>query len=325
MTDKLSAIRKYSDIWGDSMDVATTTPFKPTGCTSNPIIILANLKEAHNKPAIDKAVQHVKAHHAGETRERQVELAVLHTQVNLGVAMAAHIPGLVNTQVDCRLAHDTHGIVRQSHEIVKLYGEAGVPKHRVAIKIPSTWEGLQAAKQLTEEGINSNMTTMFSLVQAVAAAEANAAIISPYLNRLNAHFNPSINPVPLGADKHVDLPYVLKIYNYYKQHGIKTIVLGASIVHVEEVDLIAGLDAITIFPPVLEKLAKREGSVTPLFSEELAKKAAHIPKESYLGDEAKFRQALKDDARSSEYLQEALSVFQEYDAQLYKLIGDHLN
>lgn len=97
--------------------------------------------------------------------------------------------------------------------------------------------------------------------QAIAAAEAGVAIISPYLNRLSAHFNPSVNPVPLPADQHVDLPHVLRIYNYYKQHDIKTILLGASIVHVEEVDLIAGLDAITIFPPVLEKLAKREGTL----------------------------------------------------------------
>lgn len=320
MTDKLSAIRKYSDIWADSMDVPSSVSFKPTGATSNPVIILANLQEAHNDHFLAEAVQHVKANHAQEPRERQLERAVLRLQVLLGTAMAAQIPGLVNTQVDCRLASNEARIIEQSKEIVHLYEAAGVPKSRVAIKIPSTWEGLQAAKELTKEGINCNMTTMFSLVQAITAAEAGAAIISPYLNRLAAHFNPSVNPVPLPADKHVDLPHVLHIYNYYKQHDVKTTILGASIVHVEEVDLIAGLDAITIFPPVLEKLVKREGSVTPLFSVELAKKAEAIPKESYVNDKAKFLQALKDDKRSSEYLQEALATFQEFDVKLYKLV-----
>jgi transaldolase len=322
MTDKLTSIRNYSDLWADSMDVPSSIPYKPTGATSNPVIILANLQESHNQRFLTEAVQYVKEHHSGDSKERQVELAVLRTQVGLGTEMAKHIPGLVNTQVDCRHACDKQKMTQQSREIVALYGEAGVPKNRVAIKIPSTWEGLQAAKELTKDGINCNMTTMFSLVQAVAAAEAGVAIISPYLNRLQAHFNPAINPKPLPAAQHVDLPHVLKIYNYYKQHAIKTITLGASIVHVEEVDLIAGLDALTIFPPVLDKLVKREGSVTPLFSVELAKKAEAIPAQSYLNDEAKFRQAMKDDARSSEYLQEALTTFQEYDVKLYKLVED---
>lgn len=304
------------------MDVPTSVGYKPTGATSNPVIILANLKESHNHHFLKDAVEKVKKDNSGESKDRQIELAVLRTQVGLGVSMAANIPGLVNTQVDCRLAHNKNRILSQSREIVQLYGEAGIPKARVAIKIPSTWEGLQAAKELTQEGINCNMTTMFSIVQAITAAEAGAAIISPYLNRLSAHFNPSVNPIPLPADKHVDLPHVLHIYNYYKQHGIKTILLGASIVHVEEVDLIAGLDAITIFPPVLDKLVKREGDVTPIFSVEAAKKATPIPKESYINDEAKFLQALKDDTRSSEYLQEALKTFQEFDVQLYKLVEE---
>eukprot|EP00026_Physarum_polycephalum_P012838 Phypoly_transcript_13177.p1 GENE.Phypoly_transcript_13177~~Phypoly_transcript_13177.p1 ORF type:complete len:325 (+),score=68.41 Phypoly_transcript_13177:94-1068(+) len=322
MTDKLTSIRKYSDLWADSMDVPSSVGYKPTGATSNPVIILANLLQAHNEHFLTEAVDHVKFHHASEPKKRQVELAVLHTMVGLGAEMAKHIPGLVNTQVDCRHAFSKDMIKSQSLEIVKLYGGAGVPKNRVAIKIPSTWEGLQAARELTQEGVNCNMTTMFSLVQAIAAAEANVAIISPYLNRLAAHFNPAINPKPLPADQHIDLPYVLKIYNYYKQHDIKTITLGASIVHVEEVDLITGLDALTIFPPVLDKLVKCKGSVIPLFSVESAKKAAPIPKESYLNDEAKFRQALKEDTRSSEYLQEALNTFQEFDTKLYKHVED---
>jgi transaldolase len=305
------------------MDVASSVSFKPTGATSNPIIILANLKESNNIHFVADAVEYVKKNHSSESKERQVELAVLRTEVGLGTELSKHIPGLINTQVDCRHAHSKEKIVKQCLEIVQLYEEAGVPKNRVSLKIPATWEGIQACHVLSQQQVNCNMTTMFSLVQAIASAEAGAAIISPYLNRLSAHFDPSVNPVPLPADQHVDLPHVLNMYNYYKQHDVKTILLGASIVHVEELDLIAGLDAITIFPPMMEKAVKREGTVTPLFSVELARQAAPIPKQTYLTDEAHFHQALKADSRSSEYLQEALAKFQEYDVKLYQLVEDH--
>jgi len=309
-------------------DAPSSIPFHPIGATSNPVIILANLKENHNVKFLKDAVEHVKKHHSGESKERQLELAVLRTMVGLGAEMSKHIPGLVNTQVDCRHSFSKEKIVKQALEIVKLYEEAGVPKNRVSIKIPSTWEGIQACHELTQHHVNSNMTTMFSLVQAIASADAGALIISPYLNRLAAHFNPAINPTPLPADKHVDLPHVLEIYNYYKQHGIKTILLGASVVHVEEVDLIAGLDAITIFPPVLEKVAKREGTVTPLFSVEQAKHAKPISKQTYFKEgskeeEEKFRKALKEDARSTEYLEEALTTFQKFDKELYQFVEGH--
>ncbi|RUO95929.1 transaldolase, partial [Jimgerdemannia flammicorona] len=248
----LDQIKHYTTIVVDSGDFESIAQYKPQDATTNPSLILAAAQKPQYQKLIDEAIAWGKA--KGGDTDAQVEWALDRLLVNFGIEILKIVPGRVSTQVDARLSFDTEGTIAKTLRIIELYKEAGVDKSRISIKIASTWEGIKAAHVLeTKHHIHCNLTLLFSFPQAVACAEAGVTLISPYVGRnLDWHKKATGK----NYDQHEDpgVHAVTKIYNYYKQNGYNTIVMGASFRSVGEIEELAGCDFLTISPNLLAEL-----------------------------------------------------------------------
>jgi len=236
----------------DTGDFHQLEKFKPQDSTTNPSLVFAAAALPQYRPLVDDALKYAKAN--GKTKEEQIDLTLDKLFVNFGVEILKIVPGRVSTEVDARLSFDTEDTLKKAHDIIKLYKDAGIDKERVLVKIASTWEGIEAAKQLEKEGIHCNMTLLFSLAQAAACAEAGVTLISPFAGRITDFYKAKEGKDFL-ADQDPGVTSVKKIYNYYKQHGYKTVVMGASFRTKEQIIELAGCDLLTISPKLLEDLA----------------------------------------------------------------------
>ncbi|KAJ6110486.1 hypothetical protein N7486_002721 [Penicillium sp. IBT 16267x] len=290
----------------DSGDFATIGKYKPQDATTNPSLILAASKKPEYAALIDAAVAYGKQ--KGKTIDEQVEHTLDRLLVEFGKEILKIIPGKVSTEVDAKLSFDTQGSVNKALEIIKLYEENGISKDRILIKIASTYEGIKAAHILQSKyNINCNLTLMFSLVQAIAAAEAGAFLISPFVGRIldwykAAHkrdFTPQEDP---------GVKSVGDIFNYYKKHGYKTIVMGASFRNVGEITELAGCDYLTISPNLLEDLYNSTEPV-PKKLDGANAASLDIPKREYLNNEVEFRFDFNEEAMAVEKLREGISKF----------------
>ncbi|BCR89440.1 sedoheptulose-7-phosphate:D-glyceraldehyde-3-phosphate transaldolase TAL1 [Aspergillus chevalieri] len=290
----------------DSGDFATIGKYKPQDATTNPSLILAASKKPEYASLIDAAVASGKKE--GSTVDEQVDATLDRLLVEFGKKILEIIPGKVSTEVDARFSFDTQASVNKALHIIKLYEEQGISRDRILIKIASTWEGIQAAHILqTQHGINCNLTLMFSLVQAIAAAEAGAFLISPFVGRILDWFK-AAHKKEFSAEEDPGVKSVQNIFNYYKKHGYKTIVMGASFRNVGEITELAGCDYLTISPNLLEDLYNSTAAVPKKLESESAVKL-DIPKQSYLNDEALFRFDFNEDAMATEKLREGISKF----------------
>jgi transaldolase len=290
----------------DSGDFATIGKYKPQDATTNPSLILAASKKPEYASLIDAAVAAGKKE--GSTVDEQVDATLDRLLVEFGKKILEIIPGKVSTEVDARFSFDTQASVNKALHIIKLYEEQGISRDRILIKIASTWEGIQAAHILqTQHGINCNLTLMFSLVQAIAAAEAGAFLISPFVGRILDWFK-AAHKKEYSAEEDPGVKSVQSIFNYYKKHGYKTIVMGASFRNVGEITELAGCDYLTISPNLLEDLYNSTATVPKKLESESAVKL-DIPKQSYLKDEALFRFDFNEDAMATEKLREGISKF----------------
>jgi len=218
------------------------------------------------------------------------------------------VPGKVSTEVDARFSFDTNGSVNKALHIIDLYKSIGIDKSRVLIKIASTWEGIQAARILQRDhGINVNLTLMFSLVQAIAGAEAGAFLISPFVGRILDWYKAAMKK-EYSAEEDPGVKSVQAIFNYYKKFGYKTIVMGASFRSIGEITELAGCDYLTIAPNLLEHLFTSQDAVPQKLDAEAAK-SLDIEKKSYLSDEALFRFDFNEDQMAVEKLREGISKF----------------
>lgn len=235
--------------------------------------------------------------------------ARLHSQlfVNFGAEILKHIPGYVSTEVDARTSFSVSESVRRGRRIIALYDELGVPRSRVLVKLASTWEGIRAAEILEAEGIKCNMTLLFNFAQAVAAADARATLISPFVGRILDWHKAAAPGKDFSGAADPGVVSVTRIYNYYKQHGVATIVMGASFRSVGEVTELAGCDRLTIAPKLLEALAAAADAVPRKLSPESA--AAAAPEPVAVFDEASFRWAMNEDAMATEKLAEGIRNF----------------
>lgn len=280
--------------------------YKPQDATTNPSLILAASKKPEYASLIDAAVASGKKE--GSTVDEQVDATLDRLLVEFGKKILEIIPGKVSTEVDARFSFDTQASVNKALHIIKLYEEQGISRDRILIKIASTWEGIQAAHILqTQHGINCNLTLMFSLVQAIAAAEAGAFLISPFVGRILDWFK-AAHKKEFSAEEDPGVKSVQNIFNYYKKHGYKTIVMGASFRNVGEITELAGCDYLTISPNLLEDLYNSTAAVPKKLESESAVKL-DIPKQSYLNDEALFRFDFNEDAMATEKLREGISKF----------------
>ncbi|CAG8489680.1 13484_t:CDS:2 [Ambispora leptoticha] len=315
----LDQIKQFTTIVSDTGDFESIAQYKPQDATTNPSLILAASQNSHYAPLIDRAIEYAK--NKGGNIDDQVELALDKLLINFGSEILKIIPGRVSTEVDARLSFDKEATIAKARHLINLYKEIGIDSSRVLIKIASTWEGIQAAKQLETEGIHCNLTLLFSFPQAVACAESGVTLISPFVGRILDWYKKSTGK-DYAAHEDPGVQSVKRIYNYYKNNGYKTIVMGASFRNTGEIEELAGVDFLTISPALLKQLQQDTKQVTRKLSPEIAK-AQSEPKVSY--DEKTFRWELNEDAMATEKLAEGIRKFAEDAVKLKNQLKQRLS
>ncbi|KAL7411759.1 hypothetical protein BDY24DRAFT_394739 [Mrakia frigida] len=290
----------------DSGDFESIAVYQPQDATTNPSLILAATKDPKYAKLFTPALEYAKS--KGGDLDAQVDNATDRLLVEFGKQILALIPGRVSTEVDARLSFDTAATIKKAHELIALYKSVGIEKERVLIKIAATWEGIQAARKLeAEDGIHCNLTLLFGFGQAVACAEAKVTLISPFVGRIMDWFKASTGKTYEG-DADPGVISVKKIFNYYKQHGYPTIVMGASFRNIGEIKALAGVDYLTIAPTLLEQLKNSTDAVPKKLASESANDEP-IAKVTFIDNEAEFRWALLADQMAFEKLHQGIRQF----------------
>lgn len=313
MSSLLEQLKQYTTVVADTGDFERMKAFLPQDATTNPSLIL----KAAQLPSYQHLITEIKTKNAGKSVDQIIDALL----VAFGIEILKIVPGRVSTEVDARLSFDTDATIKKAREIIAAYEAAGISKKRVLIKIASTWEGIQAAKTLQAEGIACNMTLLFSLVQAVACANANAQLISPFVGRITDWHKKSLgtqwqDDVHGGAND-PGVVSVKNIYNYYKNFGIKTEVMGASFRNIGQITNLAGCDLLTISPELLAELQSSEANLSLALSPE---KAKSIGAAEITADEKSFRYQLNQDAMATEKLSEGIRLFCADIEKLEKLL-----
>ncbi|KAI9487650.1 MAG: transaldolase [Benjaminiella poitrasii] len=304
MTSVLEQIKQYTTIVADTGDFETIAEYKPQDATTNPSLILAASQKAEYSKLIDEAIQFAKK--KGGTLKEQAEWAFDKLLINFGKEILKIVPGRVSTEVDARLSFDKEATVAKAKRLIKLYEDEGIDRKRILIKIASTFEGIHAAHELeTKHNIHCNLTLLFSFAQAVACAEAGVTLISPFVGRILDWYKASTGKNYSSAED-PGVVSVTKIYNYYKQYGYKTIVMGASFRSTGEIEELAGCDFLTISPKLLAELHKDTKKIERKLSPDKAQK---LEKVTYFNDERAFRWHLNEDAMATEKLSEGIRNF----------------
>jgi transaldolase len=318
--NKLEQLQKFTTIVVDTGDIDAIKKFTPTDATTNPSLILAAVQKPQYRRLIEEAVSYSKS--KNDNPKKRSEMLMDKLFVNFGVEILKLIPGRVSTEVNAHLSFDVAGSIEKAHALINLYKEAGIPKERVLIKLASTWEGSQAAKELEKEGIHCNMTLMFSLAQAIVCAEAKATLISPFVGRILDWYkiNTGVNSYAPAEDPGVKS--VTEIYNYYKKFGYKTQVMGASFRNVDEIIELTGCDLLTISPQLLEELKNSQGEISKKLDDSHAKT---LDLKKFTLDEKDFRFMLNEDPMATDKLADGIRKFAEDADKLEKLINEKFN
>lgn len=313
MTNQLESLAKYTTIVADTGDFEAIRQHQPTDATTNPSLILKATQDERYRPLLDDVI---KKHPEADTQGILDHLLVLFGRKILEV-----VPGRVSTEVDARLSFDTAATVARARRLIELYEAAGIDKQRVLIKIAATWEGIEAAKQLEQEGIHCNLTLLFSLAQAVVCAQAGVKLISPFVGRIYDWYKKQA-----GADwdeqsqsglNDPGVKSVTTIFNYYKKFGIQTEIMGASFRNIGQIQALTGCDLLTISPDLLQQLSDNTGELRLALD---AEKAQAMEIEKLHLDEASFRFSLNEDAMATEKLAEGIRNFVSDAIKLDKLI-----
>ena len=301
MSDLLSQLKAVTTVVVDSGDLTAIEQFRPVDATTNPSLLLNASQLAFAKPMLDGAIAYAKSKTADSAE--QLSLASDKFAVDVGTAISKLVPGRISTEVDARLSFDTAATVAKAQQLVALYQENGVSTERILIKIASTWEGIQAARQLEQQGIQCNLTLLFHMAQASACAEAGVYLISPFVGRILDWYKASTGQ-EYTAETDPGVLSVREIYRFYKQHGFSTVVMGASFRNTGEVLALAGCDRLTISPALLSELSQMQGELTRHLTDTGATTAA--PEQL---SESQFRWALNEDAMATEKLAEGIRKF----------------
>ncbi|RLV95363.1 Transaldolase [Spathaspora sp. JA1] len=290
----------------DTGEFEQIAKYTPQDATTNPSLILAAAKKPEYAKVIDVAIEY--AQDKGANPKEKAEIALDRLLIEFGKNILQIVPGRVSTEVDARLSFDKEATIKKALELIALYKAQGIDKDRILIKIASTWEGIQAARELeSKHGIHCNLTLLFSFAQAVACAEAGITLISPFVGRILDWYKASTGET-YTAETDPGVISVKGIYNYYKKFGYKTIVMGASFRNTGEIKALAGCDFLTVAPKLLEELYNSTDAVPQQLDAESAK-AQDIAKVSFVDDEAAFRFALNEDAMATEKLSQGIRAF----------------
>jgi len=299
----LEQLKTYTKVVADTGDFESIINYKPLDATTNPSLIFAASQQEKYQHLILDAIQYAKKSHIDKSQ--QLKLALDKLSVNFGIKILEIVPGRVSTEVDARLSFDTGGTIERARDLIALYEKEGISRERILIKIASTWEGIEAAKILEKEGIHCNLTLLFSLIQAIACAEARVTLISPFVGRIldwykkeGFSFNsPSEDP---------GVKSVVSIYNYYKKFDYPTQIMGASFRNIQQIIELAGCDLLTISPILLKELEQTEGILERKLNPE---KAKNSDIQRITIDEKIFRWMLNEDAMATEKLAEGIRNF----------------
>lgn len=313
--NKLKQLRKFTTIVADTGDIDSINEYSPTDATTNPSLIL----QAANKPQyshlIEEAVSFAKE--KSSSSEQQLRLLMDKLFVNFGSEILKIIPGRVSTEVDARLSFDIEASIQTARGLIELYAGMGIPKERILIKLASTWEGIQACRTLEKEGIHCNMTLMFGMAQAIACADANATLISPFVGRIFDWYKKSQGVESYPPEEDPGVLSVTKIFDYFKKFDYQTQVMGASFRNKEQVLELAGCDLLTISPNLLEEIRNEEGTLPQRLSADQSKEQS-IEKVT-LGEKL-FRWMLNENAMATEKLSEGIRKFAADSIKLEKII-----
>ncbi|HDR1070517.1 TPA: transaldolase [Pasteurella multocida] len=252
MTTQLDSLRNMTVVVADTGDIEAIKKYQPEDATTNPSLILSASALPQYASLIDDAIAYAKS--KSNCSKQQLIDAEDKLAVNIGLEILKIVPGRISTEVDARLSYDTQATIEKAKKLIALYNEAGISNDRILIKIASTWQGIRAAEELEKQGINCNLTLLFSEAQARACAEAGVYLISPFVGRILDWYKANSDKKDYAPAEDPGVISVTKIYNYYKQHSYNTIVMGASFRNVGEITELAGCDRLTIAPALLKEL-----------------------------------------------------------------------
>jgi transaldolase len=306
--NQLESLRSHSLVVADTGDIEAVARWRPQDATTNPSLLLTAAQDPRFQHLVAAAIKEAR----GDTAAAMDGLFV-----QFGREILKHVAGRVSTEVDARLSFDAPASMARAKRLIALYEKHGVSRERVLIKLASTWEGIRAAEKLEREGIHCNMTLLFSFAQAVACADAGVTLISPFVGRIYDWYRAARKVDDIPAEDDPGVASVTKIYTYYKKHGYKTQVMGASFRKTEQILALAGCDLLTIAPDLLEKLAKAPGAVERRLSPEAARKASV---EKIELDEANFRWLHNEDPMATDKLAEGIRRFDADARKLERLI-----
>jgi len=298
----LDQLTQMTVVVADTGDFNSIKKFKPRDATTNPSLITAAAQLPEYADVVTGALKWAEEKDPGKV----IALAVDRLSVEFGLRILQIVPGRVSTEVDARLSFDTACSVAKAHRLIAMYEAAGVARERILIKLASTWEGVQAARILQHEGINCNMTLLFSFCQAVACGDAGVTLISPFVGRIYDWYKKERNVEDIAPENDPGVESVTRIYNYYKKFGYRTQVMGASFRKVEQITRLAGCDLLTISPELLDKLEAAPGELQRRLSVETAKASAA---DKLSLDEKAFRWMHNEDAMATDKLAEGIRKF----------------
>jgi transaldolase len=311
--NQLDQLRQFTTVVADSGDFRLLARYAPRDATTNPSLILKAVQQPGYAPLLKQTV----AAHRGEPTDAIVDEVL----VRFGLEILKIVPGRVSTEVDARLSFDTAASVARAHRLIALYEASGIARERVLIKLAATWEGIQAARALQHEGIRCNMTLLFAFCQAVAAGDAGAQLISPFVGRIHDWYKQRAGAGWVEADhagaNDPGVRSVVQIYTYYKKFGVDTEVMGASFRNLGQIRALAGCDLLTISPELLEELQAADAPLPRVLDAGAARQA---PIHAVSFNEASFRLALNDDPMATEKLAEGIRRFAADAAKLDKMI-----
>ena len=310
--NSLAQLCELTTVVADTGDLAAIAQFKPIDATTNPSLITAAASLPENKGLIEDAF--AQAEQQGLSGEPLLNQTIDILTVKLGIEILKLIDGRVSTEVDPNFSYNTEATITRGLQIIELYEQAGIPKERVLIKIAATWEGIQAAKVLEQQGICCNLTLIFGLAQAAACADAKVTLISPFVGRILDWYKAFDKKDSYAIEQDPGVRSVKQIYNYYKQHGINTQVMGASFRSTEQVLALAGCDLLTIAPALLEQLKNSPQVVNAQLSTELAQQAEATAKQNL--NQSEFDAMMNQDQMAFELLQSGVDGFIKARAQL---------
>ena len=321
MANLLEQLRKYTVVVADTGDIDSIEKFHPQDATTNPSLIAAAAQMPAYQPIVDGVLQEAKKELGDSASDKDVaNLAFKRLAVAFGKKILAIVPGRVSTEVDARLSFDTEATIKVAHEIIAEYDKAGIGRERILIKIASTWEGFRAAEVLEKEGIHCNLTLLFGLHQAIAAADAGVTLVSPFVGRILDWYKKDTGKDYQGADD-PGVQSVTKVFNYYKKFGYKTLVMGASFRNIGEIKELAGSDLLTISPQLLAELEKTEGELPRKLDAEAAKK---LDIEKIVVDKKKFDEMHAADRMATDKLKEGIEGFSAALVKLEELLAKRL-